>query len=109
MESSRVLAAICPRGLQAADGPRRAAGSCTCTPVLHHLIFLHAILPRAQGEKDIRAIGVTKEADVRRAMSLVQRLQQARAAHASPFVESSLREVVWGECEAGDAGRGCGR
>ncbi|KAL3933059.1 MAG: hypothetical protein SGPRY_000446 [Prymnesium sp.] len=45
-----------------------------------------------QGEKDIRAIGVTKEADVRRAMSLVQRLQQARAAHASPFVESSLRE-----------------
>jgi len=29
-------------------------------------------------EKDIRALGVTKEADVRRAMALVQRLQQER-------------------------------
>jgi len=29
-----------------------------------------------QGEKDIRALGVTKDADVRRAIALVQRLQQ---------------------------------
>lgn len=37
---------------------------------------LHCAL---QGEKDIRALGVNKEADVRRAVAMVQRVQQVHA------------------------------